>query len=198
MDVQVCLSFRLLRLGEIGELEAELPPRRSSVLRNTLRNPAFMLGGLLLIGLAAVALIGERLPNVDPYQIHGVMLVGGEYSAPPFKTSPEFPWGSDHIGRDIRSLVIAGAERTLSLVFFGMLGRMLMGTTLGLLAGWQRNSWLDRLVTSAMGVWAAFPATLFAMIGDPRRWESSRACGYSLWPYRLWDGGKWRRSCART
>ena len=87
-----------------------------SVLRNTLRNPAFLVGGLLLLGLALVALFGERLPNVDPYQIHGVMSVGGEYSAPPFKTSPEFPWGSDHIGRDIRSLVIAGAGRTLSLV----------------------------------------------------------------------------------
>ncbi len=109
------------------KLEAELPPRRSSVLRNTLRNPAFLLGGLLLIGLAAVALFGERLPNVDPYQIHGVMSVGGEYAAPPFKPSPEFPWGSDHIGRDIRSLVIAGAGRTLSLVLFGMLGRMLVG-----------------------------------------------------------------------
>ena len=118
----------------------------------------------MLLDLAAVALFGERLPNVDPYQIHGVMSVGGEYSAPPFKTSPEFPWGSDHIGRDIRSLVIAGAGRTLTLVLFGMLGRMLVGTTLGLLAGWQRNSWFDRLVTSAMGVWAAFPATLFAMI----------------------------------
>jgi peptide/nickel transport system permease protein len=146
------------------KLDAELPPYRRSVLRNTLRNPAFLLGGLLLLSLAALAVFGEKLPNVDPYQIHGVMSVGGEYSAPPFKTSPEFPWGSDHIGRDIRSLVLAGAGRTLTLVLFGMLGRMLVGTTLGLLAGWQRNSWFDRLVTSAMGVWAAFPATLFAMI----------------------------------
>ncbi|HET6845660.1 MAG TPA: M28 family peptidase, partial [Anaerolineales bacterium] len=128
------------------------------------RNPAFLVGGALLLALAALAVFGEKLPGVDAYQIHGVMSVGGEYAAPPFKTSPEFPWGSDHIGRDIRSLVLAGAGRTLTLVLFGMLGRMLVGATLGLLAGWQRNGWFDRLVTSAMGVWAAFPATLFAMI----------------------------------
>lgn len=146
------------------KLDAELPARRRSTLRNILRNPAFLVGGILLLGLAGLSLFGERLPSVDPYQIHGVMQVAGEYSAPPFKTSPEFPWGSDHIGRDIRSLVIAGARRTLTVVLFGMLGRMLLGTVLGLLAGWQRNSWFDRFVTGAMGVWAAFPATLFAMI----------------------------------
>lgn len=146
------------------KLDAELPTHRRSIVRNILGNPAFLVGGVLLLGLAALALFGERLPNVDPYQIHGVMQVAGEYAAPPFKTSAEFPWGSDHIGRDIRSLVLAGARRTLTVVLFGMLGRMLLGATLGLLAGWQRNSWFDRFVTGAMGVWAAFPATLFAMI----------------------------------
>jgi len=138
--------------------------RRQSVLQNTLRNPAFIVGLLMLLGLLGLAVFGEKLPGVDPYQIHGVMAVNGEYSAPPFKPSPEFPWGSDHIGRDIRSLVLAGAGRTLSLVLFGMLARLILGASLGLLAGWQRGSWFDRLVSGATGIWAAFPATLFAMI----------------------------------
>jgi ABC-type dipeptide/oligopeptide/nickel transport system permease subunit len=64
----------------------------------------------------------------------------------------------------MRALVLSGARRTLSLAFFGMLARLVLGTFLGLLAGWQRGGWFDRLVTGAMGVWAAFPLTLFAMI----------------------------------
>jgi peptide/nickel transport system permease protein len=144
--------------------EAVSTVQRHSVLRNTLRNPAFIVGMLLLLGLGCLAIFGGQLPGVDAYQIHGVMAVAGKISAPPFKPSPEFPWGSDHIGRDIRSLVLAGAGRTLSLVFFGMLARLVVGASLGLLAGWQRGSWFDRLVSGATGIWAAFPATLFAMI----------------------------------
>jgi dephospho-CoA kinase len=144
--------------------EAPSAPRQPSVLWNTVRNPAFVVGLLMLLVLACLSVFGGRLPDVDPYQIHGVMAVGGEYSAPPFKPSPEFPWGSDHIGRDIRSLVLAGAGRTMSLVLFGMLARLIIGASFGLLAGWQRGSWFDRLVLGATGIWAAFPATLFAMI----------------------------------
>ena len=45
-----------------------------------------------------------------------------------------------------------------------MLARVLVGAGLGLLAGWQRGSWFDRLVAGLTNIWAAFPATLFAMI----------------------------------
>ncbi|HEY5984013.1 MAG TPA: dephospho-CoA kinase [Anaerolineales bacterium] len=152
------------RQATLSAPEAVPNRRRFSMLRNTLRNPAFVVGLLMLVILGALALLGEKLPGVDPYQVHGVMAVGGEYSAPPFKPSPEFPWGSDHIGRDMRALVLAGARRTLTLVLFGMLARVVVGAALGLLAGWQRGSWFDRLIVGATGVWAAFPATLFAMI----------------------------------
>ncbi len=68
------------------------------------------------------------------------------------------------MGRDIQSLVLYGARQTLSLAFFGMLARILLGVVLGMIAGWNRGSWLDRFITGAVGVWAAFPVTLFAML----------------------------------
>jgi len=115
----------------------------------------------LLLGLI---LLGENLTEANPYQVHGVMMINGEISAPPYKPSSLFPWGTDHIGRDIQALVLAGGKRTLALAFFGTLARLLLGTALGIIAGWQRYGWVDRLVTGAVGVWAAFPVTLFAMI----------------------------------
>ncbi|MHB0939733.1 MAG: M28 family peptidase, partial [Armatimonadota bacterium] len=132
--------------------------------RNYFGNPAFILGSVMLVGLLGSILFGENLTSASPYQIHGVMSINGKIGAPPYQPSSVFPWGTDHIGRDIQALVLAGGKRTLSLAFFGMLARLLLGATLGILAGWQRGGWFDRLVTGAVGVWAAFPLTLFAMI----------------------------------
>lgn len=133
-------------------------------LRNYFGNPAFILSSVMLVVLLGSILFGENLTSASPYQIHGVMSINGKIGAPPYQPSSVFPWGTDHIGRDIQALVLAGGKRTLSLAFFGMLARLLLGATLGILAGWQRGGWFDRLVTGAVGVWAAFPLTLFAMI----------------------------------
>jgi len=134
------------------------------LLRNYFSNPTFILGSVMLVALLGLILIGENLTSANPYHVHGVMMIDGEIGAPPYEPSSTFPWGTDHIGRDIQALVLAGGKRTLALAFFGMLARILLGTTLGILAGWQRGGWTDRMVTGAVGVWAAFPITLFAMI----------------------------------
>ena len=137
---------------------------RRFVLRSALTNPALLLGTLLVLGFVVLALFGHRLTQASPYEVHGVESIEGVIAAPPFHPSSVFPWGTDHIGRDIQALVLAGASQTLTLAFFGMLARVLAGVILGVLAGWWRGGWFDRLVTGAVGVWAAFPVTLFAMI----------------------------------
>ena len=60
--------------------------------------------------------------------------------------------------------MLTGARQTLTLALAGMLARVLLGTVVGMLAGWWRGGWLDRLITGLVAVWAAFPATLFAML----------------------------------
>jgi ABC-type dipeptide/oligopeptide/nickel transport system permease subunit len=138
--------------------------RHQWIRRSLLRNPTLIATSLILLLLLALAVFGPTLPGVSPYEIHGVMSIEGKYAAPPFKPTSVFPWGTDHIGRDMRSLVLAGAQKTLSLAFFGMLARVLLGTVLGILAGWGRGGRFDRVVSAALSIWAAFPATLFAMI----------------------------------
>ncbi len=138
--------------------------RRRWWVRRILGNPALVLGTGLVLGLLGLMAFGPRLTPANPYQIHGVMMIEGKIGAPPYRPSSVFPWGSDHIGRDIQALVLYGARTTLTLAFWGMLARLLLGTLLGLLAGWWQGSWLDRLISRAVGVWAAFPLTLFAMI----------------------------------
>jgi len=139
-------------------------PHSRWVLRSVLGNPALIVGTLLVLGFCGLALFGGRLTEANPYEVHGVMMIEGEIGAPPYSPSTVFPWGTDQIGRDVQALVLAGARQTLSLALFGMVARVLLGTILGMIAGWWQGGWTDRLVTGAVGVWAAFPYTLFAMI----------------------------------
>ena len=134
------------------------------IIRNILSNPALLVGTLLILTLCGLALFGTRMTTADPGETHGVTMIDGQINAPPFPPSTVFPWGTDHIGRDIQALVLTGARRTLTLALAGTLARVLVGTVLGALAGWWRGGWLDRLVTGLVAVWAAFPVTLFAMI----------------------------------
>lgn len=138
-------------------------PRRS-MLRNILGNPALIVGSLLILGMFGLAFFGERLARTNPYTLHGVMMIESVIHAPPFNPLPTFPWGTDLVGRDVQGLVLAGAKRTLTLALAGMTARVLLGTVLGILAGWWKNGWLDKLIRGAVAVWAAFPVTLFAMI----------------------------------
>jgi len=140
------------------------PSSARRLIRSTLGNPAFTVGTALVLGFFALALFGEQFTRANPYETHGLMKVDGEIQVPPFAPTTSFPWGSDPVGRDVQALVLTGAKQTLALALFGMVARVALGTLLGMVAAWWRNGWFDKLIVGAVGVWAAFPATLFAMI----------------------------------
>ena len=147
-----------------GDKSIDIPYSRIRIFSRIFKNPSLLLGSILILGLTGLLLFGGRLTPVSPYETNNVMIIEGEIGAPPFPPSTVFPWGSDYVGRDIQSLVLNGARQTLSLAFFGMAARLLLGIILGTVAGWKRNTWLDRFISGAVGVWAAFPVTLFAML----------------------------------
>lgn len=70
--------------------------------------------------------------------------------------------GFDDLGRPILERLIAGA-RTSFLVAFGVVGiTAVLGTTLGLLAGY-RGGWLDLLLVRLIDIFLAFPGILLAI-----------------------------------
>jgi ABC-type dipeptide/oligopeptide/nickel transport system permease subunit len=152
---------RLFRSEDAGPLPLAASQRMT---RSIIRNPLLIISGLLVTGFLLLALFGDRLTRASPYQIHGVTMINGVIGAPPFPPSSVFPWGTDQVGRDVRALVLSGAKLTLGLALFATLARLALGATLGLFAGWWQGGRLDRIVQGGIGVWAAFPVTLFAMI----------------------------------
>ncbi|MEZ4657090.1 MAG: ABC transporter permease subunit [Caldilineaceae bacterium] len=132
--------------------------------RAVVRNPAFLLGGLLMLGLAFVYLFGPQFAPHSPYTTQGIQFVDGKLIVPPFAPGKLYPWGTDVMGRDIMSLVLAGAQQTLSLAGLVVLARLLIGFVLGAIAGWHSGRWPDRLIQAATEVLAAFPILLLAML----------------------------------
>ncbi len=138
--------------------------RRRTLLRGTVGNFPFAVGGILVLILLAVVVFGPLMSPHSPYTTVGLTIVDGKMEVPPFVPGEKYPWGTDVMGRDIMSLVLAGAQQTLMLAALVMLTRVLIGAVLGALAGWFGGTWFDRTVLSLAEIIAAFPTLLLAMI----------------------------------
>ena len=135
-------------------------------LRRSLRwaNLPLLVGGLLCVLVLVVVFFGAGLAPHSPYLTHTLEKVGGIYMAPPFEPSARFPWGTDALGRDLMSLVLAGAQQTLLLAGMAVAARVAVGIVLGAIAGWRRGSILDRAIVGLAQVITPFPVVLLAML----------------------------------
>jgi len=138
--------------------------RRRAWVGSTVGSLPFMLGGIILVFLLGMVVIGQQLAPHSAYTVFSSLQLNGQLRYAPFTPSSLFPLGTDQQGRDILSLLLYGARRTLSLAFFAVLARILVGTILGALAGWFTDSLLDRFLMGVTQVIAAFPALLMAMV----------------------------------
>ena len=72
------------------------------------------------------------------------------------------PFGVDELGRDVLARVIYGARISLEVAFIATGIAVLIGVTLGTIAGFFRG-WVDSLLSRFMDVVLAFPVLLFAI-----------------------------------
>lgn len=132
-------------------------------LRATLTNIPFIIGVLVLGLLLVVFIWGPEMAPHSPYTTQSLVYEDGELSVPPFEPSEVHPWGTDVLGRDIMSLVLAGAQQTLLLAILVVAARIAVGFVLGAIAGWWSGSWIDRFLMGLSETLAAFPTLLLAM-----------------------------------
>jgi dipeptide transport system permease protein len=79
------------------------------------------------------------------------------------KSDPRFILGTDPVGRDILSRLIHGARYSLFIGFFVVVGALVVGVVLGVLAGYFRG-WVDVLIMRVMDIILAFPPLLLALV----------------------------------
>ena len=75
----------------------------------------------------------------------------------------EYPLGTDRIGRDILSRIMHGAKVSLSISLVGIFAGGVIGTTLGLVAGYFRG-WLDAVIMRMVDITLALPSVLLALV----------------------------------
>jgi ABC-type dipeptide/oligopeptide/nickel transport system permease subunit len=158
--------FTLDKQAEEDQAQYDAADRsvRRTWIQGTLKNPSLIVGSLFILGLLGLILFSPNLAPHSPYTTQGLTFVDGKFLVPPFAPDTTYPLGTDVLGRDILSLIIAGAQQTMFLAVLVVLARMLIGFALGALAGWANGSWLDRFIIGVAEVIAAFPALLLAMI----------------------------------
>jgi len=129
-------------------------------------NPELVVGGLIVLGLFAIVLFGPLIAPANPYLAgqSSSMIIDGEFTTAPFPPMPGLPLGSDQWGRDILSLLLYGTRNTLVACLFIAMARVLLGSTLGMVAGWNEGGMADRLVMGLIEVTTALPALLVGMI----------------------------------
>jgi len=130
------------------------PSRAAEVTRRFWRNRKAALGAVLLAVMAAPALLS---PVVSPY--------------PPTQPSPEDVFappglrhwmGTDEIGRDVFSRVLAGARISLAVGMAASAMTLAAGVVFGLLSGY-RGGWVDTVIMRGVDVMLAVPTLLFAL-----------------------------------
>ena len=117
------------------------------------REPVALLGLVLVALYVAVALVVGFLPLRDPLQVSAQRLVG---------PTPEFPFGTDALGRDVLSRILFGARLSIRVAVLSVAIATIVGGTLGLVSGYL-GGWADLVIGRVLDVFFAFPAILLAL-----------------------------------
>src|ERR1051325_908322 len=122
------------------------------------RDPWIVIALAAFFPLILVALFGARLAPHEP--IYFVLEHGDDPR--PYDPGLVYPFGSDVLGRDLFSVVLAGAGATLGIVVLGGLARVVAGLLLALVGAALRPT---RVAVDALAALASsVPATIVALL----------------------------------
>ena len=117
-----------------------------------------LLAVVALLGLLLLALFGQQFAPHEA--IYFVVEHGNDPR--PYDPGLVFPFGSDVLGRDMFSLVLAGGRSTLEIVLLSGIARVTAGAMLASLLSWWRPSRLA--IESLAELASAIPATIVALV----------------------------------
>jgi len=139
---------------------ASRPARWRALGRNLWRNQAGPLGMIVVALLIFMAVAAPLLAPHDPTDqdlklrlLPPAWIEAGDWA---------YPLGTDHLGRDILSRVIFGARVSLLVGFSSVFFAVIIGTILGLLAGYH-GGWLDDGISRVIDIQLAIPYFLLAV-----------------------------------
>ncbi|HUV09202.1 MAG TPA: ABC transporter permease [Spirochaetia bacterium] len=145
----------------MSRLAEVLEPTPGAILRRRIfGHRGFMFGGIVLVLILAMALLAPVLAPHDPYdQQLSRRLINPIWHSHGTRTHP---LGTDSMGRDYLSRLIYGARISLLIGIAAMLISGIIGSTLGVLAGYFGGK-VDMAISFMITVRLAMPVVLVAL-----------------------------------
>jgi peptide/nickel transport system permease protein len=139
---------------------------RRERIRLLLRSPSFLIGGTVILFWVVCAILGSRITPFDP-----IYDQSSAVSQPP--TSAHL-FGTDRLGRDVFSRVLAGSRDILVVAPLATLLATILGTALGLITGYLRgivDDTVSRVTDSILAIpVVALAVTVVAALGSRSTW----------------------------
>lgn len=132
------------------EVRPEIP-RRVQLLRIARRNPLGVIALMIVVGFIFLGIFGPALAPEDPRQVDVTQQLQGP--------SLEHPFGTNKLGQDMFSRVIAGARISFTIGLMAVGIGFVGGALLGIVSGFYQR-WPDYLIQRSGEAWAAFPAII--------------------------------------
>ncbi len=150
----------LARPGTEDQSQAVVRSPFRDAMRKLFTNKLAIVGMLMIGTVIVVAIIAPWLASQDPDKNGVFSAFPQDNKLPP---SIEHPMGTDVIGRDMLSLIIYGARISLVVGVFAVSLAILVGATLGAIAGFAGGT-VDNLIMRIMDIMIAFPTILLALV----------------------------------
>ena len=141
------------------------------------RNKLAMLGALIILSLAVVAIIAPLVAPFNPDQQD----VLHRLESP----SRNHLLGTDDLGRDLLSRIIYGTRVSLLVGFVAIGIAIVIGSILGLLSGYF-GGWLDTTIMRLVDIMLCFPTFFLILMViaflEPNIWNVMAVIGLTGWP----------------
>ena len=130
------------------------------------RSPVTVVAALVAFACVGAALLSPWISPQDPFDAAALNL-NDAFKPPAWLSGGAggFPLGSDDQGRDVLSTIMHGARISLGVGIASVLLALLLGVSLGLIAGYRGGA-LDAVIMRIADVQLSFPAILIALLID--------------------------------
>ncbi len=118
------------------------------------RRPAFIVGVFIVLVWTSCAMLGDKITPHDPFK---------PSSSTHLSPSAKYPFGTDSIGRDVLSRVMAGARDVIKVAPLGALLGVLFGVIIGMVMGYF-GGWLDNVLSRIVEAFLSLPVVLVALL----------------------------------
>jgi peptide/nickel transport system permease protein len=152
------MQSRTLTQGRTVDESIETPirqSRRAGLAKRLMASSSATVGGIIFLLVLVLMAFGPLASPYDP-----IAMSPAQRLLPPGAAGHVL--GTDQVGRDMLTRVMVGARLTLLMGAIPVGLSLLVGTVLGLLAGYYAG-WSDHLIMRILDVVFAFPAVLLAI-----------------------------------